>query len=71
MENQSRGGVTLCHYDYLADHGITEHRSTLLRWENDGRFPLRVRHGRNRVAWIQSEIDEYLESLAAMREAGK
>lgn len=71
MENQNLGGVKLCRYDYLARRGITAHRSTLWRWEQLGRFPRRVRLGSNIVAWIQSEIDDYLARLAVERGAGR
>lgn len=69
MSNKTHGRLKLCQYDYLARHGIKASRSTLLRWENEGRFPRRVRPGPHIVAWVQEEVDEYLEQLVAEREA--
>lgn len=68
MTNEAQGRLVLCQYNYLAKRGIKASRSTLLRWEKDGRSPRRVRPGPHVVAWVQSEIDEYLERLAAERE---
>ena len=44
-------------------------RQHLSRLEKLGRFPRRVHVGPNRVAWLESEIDEHIASLAADREA--
>ena len=68
MPEQKAGRLVLCQYDYLARRGIRASRSTLLRWEKEGRFPRRVRPGPHVVAWVQSEIDDYLDALAAERE---
>jgi prophage regulatory protein len=37
------------------------------RLEAQGRFPGRVQVGPNRVAWIESEIDEWLAARVAAR----
>lgn len=37
-------------------------RSSILRWEADGRFPRRRRLGPNRVAWIRQELEEWNQS---------
>lgn len=63
------GDLKICSYDYLAKRGIKASRSTLLRWEREGRFPTRVRPGPHLIGWVQQEIDEYLEQLADEREA--
>ena len=37
-------------------------RSTLVRWEKLGLFPRRRRIGPNRIAYLESEIKDWLES---------
>jgi prophage regulatory protein len=37
------------------------------RLERHGLFPRRVRVGANRVAWIESELDAWIEARAAER----
>lgn len=39
-------------------------RSTLLRWEKLGLFPRRRRIGPNRIAYLENEINGWLESKA-------
>ena len=53
----------------LAARGITFSRSHLWRLEHQGSFPRRVHVGKGRVAWVEHEIDEYLEGLVAARVA--
>ena len=36
-------------------------RSTLWRWERDGRFPRRRRIGPNSIAYASDEVDEWSE----------
>ena len=36
-------------------------RSTIYRWMDEGRFPKSVRLGGRSVAWIEHEIDEWLQ----------
>jgi len=36
-------------------------RSTVYRWMDEGRFPRSVRLGGRSVAWIEHEIDEWLQ----------
>lgn len=36
-------------------------RSTVYRWMEEGRFPKSVRLGGRSVAWIEHEIDEWLQ----------
>lgn len=33
----------------------------ITRLEQAGRFPKRVRLGENRVAWLESEVDEWIQ----------
>ena len=39
----------------------------LLRLENQGRFPKRIHLGPNRVAWVESEIAEWIRSRMRAR----
>ena len=49
--------------------GIEYSRAHLWRLEQQGRFPRRVRVGNGRVAWVEHEINDYLDELAAARNA--
>ncbi len=49
--------------------GIPYSRVHLRRLEAAGSFPGRVQLGGNAVAWIESEIDAWLEERAAERDA--
>jgi predicted DNA-binding transcriptional regulator AlpA len=55
----------------LRQRGIKASNDTLLRWEDEGRFPRRLRPGRYIVAWYASEIEDYLVRLGDEREAGR
>jgi prophage regulatory protein len=41
--------------------GVT--RSTIDRWERAGRFPTRRQLGEGAVGWLETEVDEWLQSL--------
>jgi len=41
--------------------------SHIWRLERSGQFPRRVRLGENRVAWLQSEVNSWVESKLAAR----
>jgi len=41
--------------------GVT--RSTIDRWEKAGKFPARRQLGEGAVGWLETEIDEWLQSL--------
>jgi prophage regulatory protein len=43
--------------------GIAFTRQYVDRLEREGRFPTRVRTGLNSVAWIEHELDEWIETL--------
>jgi prophage regulatory protein len=43
--------------------------SHIWRLEKSGQFPKRIRLGGNRVAWLQSEINGWVESKLAARAA--
>lgn len=38
------------------------------RLEAEGRFPKRVRLGPGRVAWLETEIDDWIASMVAKRD---
>lgn len=38
---------------------------TIYRWEKERLFPRRRKIGKNSVAWVESEIDEWCASKAA------
>ena len=42
-------------------------RQHILRLEKRGRFPRRIRLGENRVAWLRSEIEEWIAARVAER----
>ncbi|MFO1037302.1 MAG: AlpA family phage regulatory protein [Geminicoccaceae bacterium] len=44
-------------------------RQHLLRLEKDGRFPPRIKVGPGRVAWLESEVNAWIDDLAASRKA--
>ena len=37
-------------------------KPTIYRWESQGLFPKRIRLGANKVAWMESDIREWLNS---------
>ena len=43
----------------------------ILRLEKMGAFPKRIRLGGNRVAWLLSEIENWIAARAAERERGR
>lgn len=54
----------------LKARGITFCNQHLIRLEREGRFPRRVRIGGQRVAWVLSELDEWLAQRLAERDPG-
>ena len=53
--------------DLMATRGITYTRQHLYRLEASNKFPKRVQMGDRLIAWVESEIDEYLERIIAKR----
>lgn len=51
----------------LRSLGVRVSNTTLLRWEAKGRFPRRIRLAGTSIAWIKSEIDEWLAQRAEER----
>lgn len=47
--------------------GINVSNTTKLRWEAQGRFPRRIRMGGTTVAWLMSEIEDWLAERADER----
>jgi prophage regulatory protein len=60
--------ITLLTWPDLEERGIPFSRATIYRKIDDGTFPRPVKIGANRIAWISSEIDQWIESLAAARD---
>ena len=58
---------TLATRDDLKRMGIHVSRTTLLRWENHGRFPRRIRMGGTTVAWFMSEVQAWLAERSEER----
>jgi prophage regulatory protein len=54
---------TVCGIPYSPQH--------IARLEAAGRFPKRIPLGQNRVAWLLSEIDEWLNARIALRDASR
>ena len=52
---------TVCGIPYSPQH--------IARLEAAGKFPKRIQLGQNRVAWLLSEIDEWLNVRIAKRDA--
>ena len=53
----------------LKSRGITFCNAHLIRLENAGKFPRRLRITAGRVAWLAGEIDDWITSKAASRGA--
>lgn len=51
----------------LKKRGIAVSNSSLLRWEQRGAFPRRVRLGGTTVAWLKHEIDAWFAARAEER----
>ena len=52
---------TVCGIPYCPQH--------IARLEAAGQFPKRIRLGKNRVAWLLSEVEEWLNVRIAKRDA--
>ncbi|SLK07501.1 helix-turn-helix transcriptional regulator [Novosphingobium mathurense] len=70
MTTHAHDGPMLYGRSDLRRRGIKVSNDTLLRWEREGRFPVRLRPGRYVVAWYASEIEDYLLRLGAERGIG-
>lgn len=56
-------------YPDLKGRGIDFARQHLLRLEKQGKFPRRVQITEGRVAWLETEIDDWIDERAAARYA--
>jgi prophage regulatory protein len=56
-------------YSALKSKGITYSKPQLWRKEKAGEFPRRVPIGAARYGYVENEIDAYIESLIAKRDA--
>ncbi len=45
-------------------HRVAKSRSTIWRDEREGRFPKRIQIGKHSVAWLESDIDQYIQEQA-------
>jgi prophage regulatory protein len=61
--------VRLIPYEALAPRGICYSKPTLWRKEKAGTFPKRVPIGAGRYAYVEGEIDAYIEQKIADRDA--
>lgn len=50
---------------------VSKSRSTIWRDEREGRFPRRVQIGKNSVAWLESDIDRYIQERVSASQAYK
>ena len=53
----------------LRERGILYSRVHIGRLVKAGRFPAPIKVGQNRIGWIESEIDEWLNAKIAERDA--
>jgi prophage regulatory protein len=53
--------------DLKATRGIHFSRTHLARLENEHKFPIRVQLGAKRIAWVLTEVDEWLAAKIAKR----
>jgi prophage regulatory protein len=56
-------------FDDLKTKGIRWTRMHLDRLEREGRFPKRIHLSKRSVAWVESEVDDFLEARLAERDA--
>jgi prophage regulatory protein len=59
----------LINYPELATKGISYSKPQLWRLEKQNKFPKRVPIGAARYAYVEAEIDAYIEALISARDA--
>lgn len=42
---------------------IPASRATILRWEESGKFPKKIKLGESKVAWIESEVKKWMNGV--------
>lgn len=57
-------------FDDLAKHGIKYSRPQIWRLCKQGSFPAPIKLGANRNAWIEEEIDRWIDSKIEERDTG-
>jgi prophage regulatory protein len=57
----------LLSHDDLKARGITYSRASIYRKIKDKTFPAPVKLGENKIAWLASEIDAWIDAIAAAR----
>jgi prophage regulatory protein len=57
----------LLSHDDLKARGITYSRASIYRKIRDKTFPAPVKLGENKIAWLSTEIDAWIEAIAAAR----
>jgi prophage regulatory protein len=64
------GEQKLIDLDGIRAKGIRYDRTYLWRMEREKRFPQRVKLGARAVAWVESEIDQWVAGRINARSAG-
>lgn len=59
---------TLLAYEGLRERGILLSKVQIWRLEKAGKFPKRVHVSASRVAWVASEIDDFIAAKIAERD---
>jgi prophage regulatory protein len=54
-------------YDALKAKGITFSKMHIWRLEKAGKFPVHVQVSAQRIAWVESEIDDWIGARIAAR----
>lgn len=72
IQRSERYAVKILVFPQLkAVKGIPYSRMQLWRLEKVGRFPTRIRFSRNRIGWPEGEVDAWLGTKIAERDAAK
>ena len=66
---QPENPVVLIPYTHLKAKGVPYSKPHLWRLEKAGKFPKRVPIGPSRYAYVESEINGYIDGLIAARDA--
>ena len=56
-------------FKQLKDRGVPYSRMHIDRLEKAGQFPKRVQLSPNRVAWLESEVEQWFSERVAARDA--
>jgi prophage regulatory protein len=59
----------LLSYDDLRERGIKLSKLQLWRMARDGKFPKPVKLSHSRNAWVEAEVDKWLDALVENRSA--